>query len=174
MVAPPHVRGYSGVPLVTSAGTRLGSLCLLHCQPCSMTLADCNLQCNLAELATRYLVRPCSSLVLHFYVKAASRLKQVPPEAPNLERGVSALDAGHVQLGLRCSCGAEAGGEACAAFCCWWPQRLWCVHVCSTRQEALCRQQADMLAYSPEIQCGSPTSLLQCTPAWAAGLSSVP
>jgi GAF domain-containing protein len=52
---PPHIQFYGGCPLVTSAGLRLGSFCIIDTERRYFAMEDCNLLCNFAELAVREL-----------------------------------------------------------------------------------------------------------------------
>jgi hypothetical protein len=50
---PPFIQFYSGCPLVSSTGLRLGSICAIDVHTRFFTSEDCNLLCNFAELAVR-------------------------------------------------------------------------------------------------------------------------
>ena len=55
VTGPPGIQFYGGCPLVTSAGLRLGSFCVIDLHQRVFTAEDCNLLCNFAELAVREL-----------------------------------------------------------------------------------------------------------------------
>ncbi|KAL3152207.1 hypothetical protein ABBQ32_001294 [Trebouxia sp. C0010 RCD-2024] len=53
MKGEPYFRFYAGCPLVTFQGFRLGTVCCLDGQPHTLTVQDCNMLCNFAELVVR-------------------------------------------------------------------------------------------------------------------------
>lgn len=119
VTGPPHIQFYAGCPLVSSNGMRLGSLCIIDTHTRYFTTEDCNLLCNLTEIAVREIEAQRADARLAF--------QEEPDEAL---RGHEAWDVGilclHVGayrplvLGLRRSTGNAAPACACALRSAFW------------------------------------------------------
>jgi hypothetical protein len=55
VTGPPYIQFYAGCPLLSSNGTRLGSLCTIDMRTRYFTAEDCNVLSNLAEVTVREL-----------------------------------------------------------------------------------------------------------------------
>lgn len=88
----PAIRSYLSVPLVSSSGARLGTLCIVDRSPRMFSAQDCLLMCNCAELV----VRECEAR------RADERLAYAAAaEGAGEMRGPAAWDAGILVLSIR-------------------------------------------------------------------------
>jgi GAF domain-containing protein len=96
VTGPPDIRFYAGAPLVTASGLRLGSLCVIDCEPRELDAEQLNVLCNFAEVVVREIekdaarVRPAAraarraQLARAPLARAAQACRAGPPACPQL------------------------------------------------------------------------------------------
>lgn len=65
VTGPPDIRFYAGAPLVTSSGLRLGSLCVIDCEPRDLDADQLNVLCNFAEVVVREIEKDAARVRAH-------------------------------------------------------------------------------------------------------------